>query len=221
MLGAQGSGKGTQAERLADRLDIPAVSVGRLFRDEIARKTGLGEAILGYVDKGERVPDTIVNQLMDGRIREEDTEVGVILDGYPRTMDQQKELDRLLGGLGRSLTNVIYLRISDAVASERLSGRRVCSNLKCEENYHVTLNRPKKDPNRCDRCGGELIQRKDDTPDAILHRLELYHRDTQPLIDLYRERDLLVEVNGDQAIDRVEADINAALEIDKAIGNRQ
>lgn len=211
MLGAQGSGKGTQAERLAAKLGIPTISVGHLFRDEIAKHTGLGGAILEYVDKGERVPDSMVNQLMDGRLTEEDASVGCIMDGYPRTLDQQAVLDKLFASLGRHVTHVVYLRVSDEASMARLSGRWVCSNLRCEENYHEKFNPPKKDPRRCDKCGSELIQRSDDKLEAIKHRLELYHQDTQPLIDLYRERGILVEVNGEQPIADVEVAINAAL----------
>jgi adenylate kinase len=211
MLGAQGSGKGTQAERLAFKLGIPTVSVGHLFRAEIDKHTGLGEGIEGYIDKGERVPDGIVNQLMHGRLGEDDVAHGVILDGYPRTFDQLASLDQLFGGLGREITGVIYLNVSDAVALERLSGRWVCSNTKCEENYHERFNPPKGEPGKCDRCGSALIQRDDDRPEAIKRRLELYHQDTQPLIDHYRKRGILVEVNGDQPIEKVEADIAAAM----------
>jgi adenylate kinase len=211
MLGAQGSGKGTQAERLSAKIGIPTISVGHLFRDEIAKHTGLGGVILEYVDKGERVPDNMVNQLMEGRLTEEDASEGCILDGYPRTVEQQKVLDKLFASLGRSLTHAIYLRVSDEASITRLTGRWVCSNLRCEENYHITLNPPKKDPHKCDKCGHDLIQRNDDKPEAIRHRLELYHRDTQPLIDFYRERGILVEVNGEQKIDEVEKAVNASL----------
>lgn len=211
MLGAQGSGKGTQAERLAEKLGVPTVSVGHLFRDEIARKTGLGDAIVKYIEKGDRVPDALVNQLMAGRLTEEDVAGGLILDGYPRTLEQQVVLDKLFAERGRAITHAIYLKLDDDEALKRLSGRWVCSNLGCEENYHETLNPPKKDPRHCDKCGSELIQRDDDKPEAIARRLELYHRDTQPLIDLYRQRGLLVEIEGSQPIERVETAIALAL----------
>jgi len=213
MLGAQGSGKGTQSERLSAKLGIPTISVGHLFRGEIDKNTGLGRTIVSYMDRGDRVPSDIVNQLMSGRLAEDDTMAGVILDGYPRTFDQKDELDKIFAEHGRQLTHVIYLKVPDETSLQRLSGRWVCSNTTCEENYHITFNPPKKDPNKCDKCGSPLIQRQDDTPDAIRHRLELYHKDTQPLIDHYRERGILYEVNGEQPIAKVEEDINAALGI--------
>lgn len=211
MLGPQGSGKGTQSERLSAKLGIPTISVGHLFRTEIDKTTGLGRTIVAYTDKGDRVPDDIVNQLMSGRLAEEDTAAGVILDGYPRTLAQKDTLDAIFAEHGRQLTNVIYMRVSDKECLSRLSGRWVCSNTKCEENYHITFNPPKKDPNKCDKCGSPLIQRHDDIPVAIAHRLELYHKDTQPLIDHYRNRGILYEVNGEQVISAVEAEIDAAL----------
>jgi adenylate kinase len=211
MLGAQGSGKGTQSERLSSKLGIPTVSVGHLFRTEIDKQTGLGREIVSYIEKGDRVPDMMVNQLMMGRLSEEDTVNGLILDGYPRTFDQKDQLDKIFADNGRQLTHVIYLNVPDEVSLERLSGRWICS--KCEANYHVTLNPPKGDPSKCDKDGAPLIQRDDDKPEAIKHRLELYHKDTQPLIDHYRERGILYEISGSQPIAKVEQDINAALGI--------
>ncbi len=207
LLGPQGAGKGTQAEKLAAQLEIPTISVGKLFRMEMDKETGLGQAIAKYVNAGDRVPADMVDQVMSARLAEEDTEKGVILDGYPRTKDQIANLDKVMGDLGRNVTHVVYLRVPDEVSLRRLSGRRVCSNPKCEENYHVDFNPPKKDPNKCDKCGSDLIQRSDDTPDAIRHRLELYHQDTEPIVDYYRAKGLLHEVDGTKAIMDVWADI--------------
>jgi adenylate kinase len=212
MLGAQGSGKGTQSERLSAKLKIPTVSVGHLFRTEIDKHTGLGDMIQDYMNRGDRVPSETVNQLMHGRLDEEDVQNGVILDGYPRTLHQAEKLDHIFSVNGGALTNVIYIKVSDEESLKRLSGRWVCSNTKCEENYHETFNPPKR-LGLCDLCGSPLIQRSDDKPEAIKHRLELYHRDTQPLIDLYRKRGILHEINGEQPIEKVEADINASLGI--------
>ncbi len=211
MLGAQGSGKGTQSERLSAKLGIPTVSVGKLFRTEIDKHTGLGREIVSYIEKGDRVPDDMTNQLMSGRLSEDDAANGLILDGYPRTFAQKDILDKIFEEHGRKLTHVIYIKVDDAVSMARLSGRWVCSNTKCEANYHETMNPPQKEAGKCDRCGSLLVQRDDDKPEAIKHRLELYHKDTQPLIDHYKERGILFEVNGDQPIPKVEADINAAL----------
>jgi adenylate kinase len=212
MLGPQGSGKGTQSEKLSAKLGIPTVSVGHLFRTEIDKGTGLGMKIKGYTDKGDRVPSLIVNQLMLGRLEEEDVAKGVILDGYPRTVHQAEHLDEIfeMHG-GRALTHVIYINVPDAVSQERLSGRWICSNTKCEANYHEKHNPPKNVAGKCDVCGSPLTQRADDRPDAIAKRLELYHKDTQPLIDVYKAKGILIEINGDQPIDKVEADIAKAL----------
>lgn len=212
MLGSQGSGKGTQAERLSEKLGIPTISIGKLFRAEIDRGTGLGAEIESYIAKGDRVPSEIVDQLMRGRLAEEDAAGGTILDGYPRTFGQKDVLDQIFAEHQRALTHVVYLRITDEEALRRLSGRLVCSNVKCEENYHVTFNPPKTE-GICDKCGSPLMQREDDKPDAIRHRIELYHKDTQPLIEHYRERGILKEIDGEKPIAEVEAAINAALGI--------
>lgn len=211
MLGVQGSGKGTQADRISAKFGIPTISTGKLFRAEIERNTGLGREIQSYITEGDLVPNAIINQVMAERLSEEDTASGVIVDGYPRTIDQAKALDETMAGLGRQMTHVVYMKVSDEEAVRRLSGRRVCSNLKCETNYHVEFNPPQKDPNLCDRCGGKLIQRADDNPEAIRRRLELYHKDTAPLVDFYKKKAILHEVDGQQPIPAVEAVINGIL----------
>ena len=206
-LGPQGAGKGTQAEKLSELLEIPTVSVGKLFRAEIERETGLGRAIAKYVEAGERVPPDMTDQIIGERLSEDDTDDGVIMDGYPRTQDQIAQLDKVFAAAGRKVTHVLYLTVPDDVSVRRLAGRRVCSNLKCEENYHVDFNPPKKDPDYCDKCGSPLIQRSDDTVDAIKKRLELYHRDTEPIVDYYRRQGLLHEIDGNRPIDVIEKDI--------------
>lgn len=207
MLGPQGAGKGTQADRLALKLGIPTISVGKLFRGEIEKGTGLGRAIGEYVEKGDRVPADMVDQVMTERLTEEDTADGFIVDGYPRTLDQVEQLDKIMASSGKQITHVVYIRVSDDESVRRLSGRWVCSNLKCEANYHIDFNPPKKQAGKCDVCGSDLIQRSDDKPDAIRHRLELYHRDTAPLIEKYRSAGLLREINGEQPIAKVEQDV--------------
>jgi len=211
MVGPQGSGKGTQAEKLSEKLGIPTISLGKLFRAEIDRNTGLGREISDYIKKGDMVPSDLVNQVMSERLSEEDTANGVIVDGYPRTKEQAESLDELMTKLGRHITQVIVLEISDDEAVRRLGGRRVCSNQNCELNYHVEFNPPKKDPGKCDRCGSPLVQRQDDTPEAIRRRLQHYHEETQPIIDFYQSRGIIARINGVQSIDKVEAGIAAAL----------
>ncbi|MBU0625802.1 adenylate kinase [Patescibacteria group bacterium] len=213
MLGIQGSGKGTQAELLSSRLGIPAVSTGNLFRAEIERRTGLGLEIAKYVEAGELIPPAIVDQAISERIAEDDALRGFILDGYPRNIGQAESLTKILEDAGRVLTDVVFIRISDEEAMRRLSGRRVCSNKKCEASYHVEFNPPQKDPNKCDRCGNDLMQRDDDTVDTIKHRLEVYHSETAPLIEFYRRAGVLREVEGEQSIINVETAIVAAIGI--------
>jgi len=208
VLGPQGSGKGTQAELLAARLGIPAISTGKLFRAEIEKKTGLGRELAGYVERGDIVPAATVNQVIEERLSETDAVLGFILDGFPRTLEQAEALDRILQASGaRQLTDAVLIDISDEEAVRRLSGRRVCSNRKCEASYHVEYNPPQKSPDKCDRCSSPLMQRDDDTPEVIKHRLEIYHSDTEPVIKYYRERNLLREINGAQPITKVEEEI--------------
>jgi adenylate kinase len=214
LLGIQGSGKGTQSDRIVSELKIPTVTLGKLFRAEAASGTGLGRTIAGYTAKGDLVPSDIVTQLMRGRLSEDDTANGVILDGFPRSIEQAKVLEGILSGLGREITDVVLLKISDAEAMRRLSGRRVCTNQACETNYHVDFHPPKGDPNICDRCGSKLEQRKDDTPEAIKHRIEIYHQETEPLIEFYRNHEkvhaghiVFHEVNGERSIDEVADDL--------------
>jgi adenylate kinase len=212
MLGAQGSGKGTQAELLSSRLGVPTISTGRLFRAEIERKTGLGRAIAEYVERGDIVPDDIVDQAISERLSEADALMGFILDGFPRTLEQAEMLEKLLKEAGnRHVTDAVLIKISDEEAVRRLSGRRVCSNKSCEASYHVEFHPPQKDADKCDRCNSPLVQREDDTPDVIKHRLELYHSSTEPVVSFYRDRGLLREVDGEQAITKVEETITGVL----------
>ncbi len=211
MLGVQGSGKGTQAELLAARLGVPAISTGNLFRAEIQRDTGLGKEIAKYVSVGDLVPPQIVDQAISERINEDDTTSGFILDGFPRNVEQAEALQVILEKEDRSLTDVLHIYISDEEAMRRLSGRRVCFDRSCGASYHVEFHPPQKDPNKCDRCGNDLVQRKDDTPEKIKHRLELYHTETSPLKDFYREKGLLREINGERTITDVENAIVATL----------
>lgn len=203
LLGPQGSGKGTQSVLISNKLGVPVVAVGKLFREEIARKTGLGKAMEEYILRGDRVPSMMVNQAMSERIGESDTANGMILDGYPRTVEQAETLDKILEDLGRKVTHVLYLKVSDEESLRRLAGRRVCSNMKCEVNYHIESNPPKKEEGKCDICGSELVERQDDTPKAIKNRLFLYHKDTEPLIEFYGSRGILHRVDGEQPIEKI------------------
>lgn len=210
MIGPQGSGKGTQSTHLAQTLGMPHISLGTLFRAEVQAGTDVGQEITGYINRGDIVPSQIASAVLSQRLSKGDATNGVILDGFPRTLEQADMLDNILGPLGRKLAHVVYLNVSDDEAMKRLSGRRVCTNTSCERNYHLEYN-PPKTPDVCDNCGGPLAQRKDDNPEAIKHRLELYHSETSPLIALYKGLGLLREIDGQRTIDAVQADIQKAV----------
>ena len=218
LLGIQGSGKGTQSDLISARLGIPTVTLGKLLREEVSLGTGLGRTIAEYQSKGELVPADIVDQVMRGRLGEEDVVGGVILDGFPRSLEQAEALDKIFGDLGRETTHVIHLKISDTEALRRLTGRRVCTNNKCETNYNIESNPPKGDPNTCDRCGSKLEQRKDDTAEAIKRRIEIYHKETEPLIEFYRNHEkvhaghvVFHEVHGERSIAEVSSELAEVL----------
>ena len=210
LLGPQGSGKGTQSTLLAEKLSMPHIALGTLFRAEVQSGTDVGQEITGYITRGDIVPMAIANRVITERLSKGDATNGVILDGFPRTLEQADSLDNILGQLGRKLAHVIYLNVSDEEAMRRLTGRRVCKNTSCERNYHLEYHPPKV-PDICDRCKGPLMQRKDDNPEAIKHRLSLYHSETMPLIALYTGLGLLREIDGQRTIDEVQADLIRAV----------
>ena len=202
MIGPQGSGKGTQAELLAKKLGIPTVSTGQVLRAETDRQTGLGREIGKYMKAGDLVPSDIIFHVMTDRLGEQDTEEGVIIDGYPRTVEQAKTLDDIMTELERHVTHVFYIDITDEIAVKRISGRRVCSNPRCGANYHVSFKPPQQD-GICDSCGKELVVREDDNPEAVHRRLEHFHQETQPLVEYYKERNILHRFDGDKPIEEV------------------
>jgi adenylate kinase len=209
LLGAPGSGKGTQAERLSLHFNVPHISTGRLFRDNMKYETGVGAAAKPYVDKGELVPDEVVNQLVQERLTKPDTRPGFILDGYPRTANQAEALTDMLTLLERPLAGVLSIKVSDEEIVRRLSGRLTCSD--CQSSYHVEF-KPSISEGLCDACGGALYQRDDDAPATVAARLAAFHRQTEPLIAYYREKQLLVEVPGEADVDQVAARTIAAAE---------
>jgi adenylate kinase len=211
LVGPQGAGKGTQSVILTKQLNIPVLSLGQLLRAETDRETGLGRDIARFIKNGDRVPDDIIYHLIFDRLSEQDTDGGVIIDGYPRSVEQAETLDDIMTKLDRQVTHAFYIDVSDEVAVQRLSGRRVCSNPRCGANYHVEFMPPKGDPNTCDVCGRPLKVRDDDNPEAIEHRLQIFHRDTKPLADFYDRRGLLHRFDGSQPIAEVNAAMLAAL----------
>ena len=207
-LGPPGAGKGTQAERIAGMYGIAHISTGDIFRENIKKGTELGRKAKEYMDRGELVPDEVVIGIVREALAGESCSQGFLLDGFPRTVAQADALEEMLHEIGRPLDRVVNLNVPDQVVVERLTARRTCRN--CGRNYHLAFNPPKVD-GVCDACGGELYQREDDREDTVRARLEEYRRKTQPLIDYYRDKGLLVEVPGDGSVDEVTRAIQEAL----------
>jgi adenylate kinase len=204
LLGGPGAGKGTQAERLAKNVDIPQVSTGDLFREHLKEETELGLLARQYMDRGELVPDEITVGMVRERLSRPDAAGGVILDGFPRTIAQADALEALLVDLDDELDFVFYIKVPQDVLLKRLSGRWTCRS--CGAMYHESFH-PPEEPGVCDQCGGELYQRPDDTPETQKHRIEVYFKQTAPLIDYYQEKGLLVDVDGRQGIEEIQADL--------------
>jgi adenylate kinase len=208
LLGPPASGKGTQAARLREALDLPHVASGDLFRENLKNETELGRKAKVYMDQGELVPDDVTIAMVMDRLSQPDCAGGALLDGFPRTIAQAEALAQALAERGHRISVVPNIVVPDEVLVERVSGRRLCRT--CGESYHVRFNPPKQ-PGVCDNDGGELYQRDDDRPETMRQRLKVYWKQTSPLIDYYRDQSVLVEVNGDQAIDAVAADLRAAV----------
>ena len=204
MLGAPGAGKGTQAKMIAEKCGIPHISTGDIFRANIKNGTELGAKAKEYMDKGLLVPDELVCDLVVDRIQQADCEKGYILDGFPRTVPQAEALENALNAIEQKLDYAIDIDVPDENIINRMSGRRACVG--CGATYHVLFN-PTKVEGKCDVCGESLILRDDDKPETVKKRLDVYHTQTQPLIDFYTERKVLVEVDGTQSMDKVFDDI--------------
>jgi adenylate kinase len=208
LIGAPGAGKGTQATRLREFLDLPHVASGDLFRENLKNQTELGLKAKAYMDRGELVPDDVTIAMVMERLSRPDCANGALLDGFPRTIAQAEALDWALAATDRKISVVPYIVVPDEALVERLSGRWLCRT--CGESYHTLFNPPQR-AGVCDKDGGDLYQRDDDKPETVRNRLKVYWQQTSPLIDYYRRRGVLVEVNGDQAIEAVEADLRAAV----------
>ncbi len=198
LMGPPGSGKGTAAVQMSSQLKIPHISTGEMFRGHMKNNTDLGKQVKGLIDAGKLVPDEIVLDMLKERISSPDCKNGFILDGFPRTVPQAEELNKLLGTKYRVI--VLDLIVSDKMIMDRLSGRRTCS--KCFRTYHILYNPPKKE-GICDACGGELIQRKDDMPEVIQERLKIYHSQTKPLQQFYQQKGNYVAIDGEKKPDEV------------------
>ena len=204
LLGPPGAGKGTHAKILSERYRIPHISTGDLLRDEIERATPLGKRAQSFIDSGKLVPDEVVIDMMGERLEQTDAQNGFILDGFPRTVEQAKALDRMLRERRTPLNLVLQFNTSEKVIVDRLSGRRVCTN--CGANYHVR-NIPPKREGICDVCAKPLVQRKDDDPNTIRKRLKVYEEQTALLIEFYKQLKVLQVVNGDLEIEPLQKEL--------------
>jgi len=207
-LGAPGAGKGTQAANVAKELSSIHVATGDLFRQALAAKTELGLQAKSYMEKGTLVPDEITIKMVLERISAPDCEHGVILDGFPRNLEQAKALDKALTDIGKKIDKVVYIKVLEKELLERLSGRWICRN--CQTPYHE-VNSPTAVQGKCDKCGGELYQRPDDNRETIKKRLQVYFAETAPLIDYYTRAGKLLEIDGEGEVSGVSQRIVGAL----------
>ncbi len=204
MLGAPGAGKGTQAKMIADKYGIPHISTGDIFRANIKEQTALGLEAKTYMDKGALVPDELTVKILLDRVSKEDCNAGYVLDGFPRTIPQAEVLDKAVAELNDAIDYAINVEVPDENIIRRMSGRRAC--LTCGATYHVENVPPKKE-GICDRCGNALVLRDDDQPETVKKRLQVYHEQTQPLIEYYNKKNILKEVDGTKDMNEVFADI--------------
>ncbi|MEW6446980.1 MAG: adenylate kinase [Bacillota bacterium] len=208
IMGPPGAGKGTQAVEVVKELKIPHISTGDMLREAVKQGTEMGKKAKEYMDKGQLVPDEVIIGVVKERIAQPDCKTGFLLDGFPRTLPQAEALDATLKDLGVKLDGVINIKVPRERIVARITGRRVCRS--CGDTYHIT-NKPPKEAGKCDKCGGELYQRSDDTEETVNKRLDVYEAQTKPLLDYYGKQGLVLDINGDQPIDKVLQDILAVL----------
>ena len=208
MLGAPGAGKGTQADKICAKYNIPHISTGDIFRANIKNNTELGQKAKSYMDKGELGPDELVVDLVVDRIKADDCTNGYVLDGFPRTIPQAEALDAALAAINDKVDYAINVEVPDENIINRMSGRRAC--VACGATYHI-VHIPTKVDGVCDKCGAELILRDDDKPETVKNRLNVYHEQTQPLIDYYTAKNVLHEVDGTKAMEDVFSSIVSIL----------
>ena len=207
-MGPPGAGKGTQAEKIVENYQIPHISTGDMFRKAIKDQTELGMEAKRYMDQGALVPDHVTIGIVKDRLSESDCKSGFLLDGFPRTVYQAKALDEILTSLDSKIDYVINIDVDLDILKERLTGRRICRS--CGATYHMIFN-PPKNADVCDKCGGELYQRKDDNEETVGNRLNVYVSQTKPLLDYYSLAGNLVNINGQQSIDLVFEEIREVL----------
>ncbi len=212
LLGPPGAGKGTQAEAISEKLGLPHISSGDIFRENLKNKTRLGEHAAQYINKGELVPDDVTIAMIRERLSRPDCDNGALLDGFPRTPAQAEALSEMLAGLQRRVNAVPYISVPEHVLIERLTGRWTCRA--AGHIFHEKYNPPSQ-PGRCDFDGSELYQREDDKVETVTRRIRVFLEQTEPLIDYYQQRDLLVEVDGTKSIDEVTKDLLLALAVNE------
>ncbi|MCM3620446.1 adenylate kinase [Sutcliffiella horikoshii] len=208
LMGLPGAGKGTQAERIVEKYNIPHISTGDMFRAAMKEETELGMKAKSFMDQGQLVPDEVTIGIVRERLEKEDCKDGFLLDGFPRTVPQADALEQMLEELGRKIDFVINVNVDQSILMERLTGRRICKD--CGATYHLVFNPPAKD-GVCDKCGGELYQRADDNEETVGNRLEVNVKQSKPLLDFYKSKGYLRNIDGQQAIDKVFADIEELL----------
>ncbi len=204
LLGPPGAGKGTQAETIVKEFNILHISTGDIFRKNIKEETELGKKVKEYLDKGLLVPDALTIEIVKDRLLQDDCKKGFLLDGFPRTIEQADALDKVLGDMGHKLDYVVNIEVDSKLLIDRAVGRRICKD--CGQTYHVIYNKPSHE-GICDKCGGELYQRKDDTKETVENRINVYVEQTKPLIEYYTKKGVILNINGEQPIDKVGSDI--------------
>ncbi|MEM2272489.1 MAG: adenylate kinase [Archaeoglobaceae archaeon] len=209
LLGAPGAGKGTQAKFLAEKYRIPQISTGDMLREAVEKSTELGKKAKEYMNQGKLVPDEIVVGIVKERLKQKDCERGFILDGFPRTIAQAEALDAMMVELGKKIDAVININVSEDEIVKRIVNRRICR--KCGAIYHLIYDPPKKN-GVCDKCGGELYQRDDDKEEVVRERFKVYRKNTEPLIEYYKRKGILFDVDGTKDIEKVKAEILSILE---------
>lgn len=210
LLGAPGAGKGTQAEKICEYCHIPQISTGNIIRAAMRDGTEAGKKAQEFVNAGKLVPDAVVIEMVNERLKQDDCKNGFILDGFPRTVPQAQALKEM----GVEIDHVIDIEVPDEMIMQRMTGRRVCGE--CGATYHLVYNPPKVE-NTCDKCGHELIIRKDDHPDTVKDRLQVYHEQTEPLKDFYKELNVLYMIEGDKPVEEVMKDTLNALGVKSAL----
>ena len=204
-MGLPGAGKGTQAERIVEKYDIPHISTGDMFRAAMKEETELGLQAKSFIDKGELVPDEVTIGIVRERLGKNDCQRGFLLDGFPRTVAQAEALEGILAELNKQIDYVINIDVNKDILMDRLTGRRICKS--CGATYHLVFNPPANE-GKCDKCGGELYQRADDNEETVANRLEVNLQQTQPLLDFYNEKGYLRNIDGEQDIDMVFNDVD-------------